>query len=789
MKVVWTARRVALALTVLLALVKPTFAQQVLIEAESFKDHGGWVLDTQFVDIMGSPYLLAHGLGKPVKDATTTVAFPSTGTYKVFVHTKDWVARWKAPGTPGKFRVLVNGKPLAQTFGTKGADWFWHDGGTVRIAKQEVKLALHDLTGFEGRCDAIWFTTKLSAKPPKDLKAMAAWRKKLLGLSEKPAEAGTFDLVVIGGGYGGLGAAVSGARMGCKVALIQDRPVLGGNGSAEVRVWPQGRTRTGLYPRLGEIIEELSDRPKESPGTTQEFDDAKREVAVRAEKNISLFLNHRGTAVEMDGKRIAAVTATDMRTGQERRFTAKLVVDCTGHGTIGVLAGADHTIKEQGHMGMSNMWRWEQADSPQPFPAITWALPLTMEDFPYPKKGVGPWFWETGFDKHPIRDLEYMRDWNFRAVYGAFNAMKNGGGKADQASAKPGWIAGIIRAVFGASDTVKSRDVKAEHANAKLEWLAYIGGPRESRQLLGDVVLTRDDVADKKEFPDGCVPTTWSIDLHYPKEEYAKKFPNDPFISRAEFDRSVDSKKGYPVPYRCFYSRNIENLFMAGRNVSVTHEALGTIRVMKTGGMMGEVVGKAASICLRHNCAPRDVYHSYLDELKELMNQRGWTRRDTVDGKFYDPPGGPDFLPSDMKYFNPAKLQGIVVDDDKAELVGTWQEGTGLANFIGTSYTYHSPKDKASARFKFTVPKTGRYEVRFAYQPHENRASNTPVTVRSADGEKLIRVNERVAPTIEPTFVSLGIFQFDAATPGIVEVTNDKANGNVAIDAIQVLPA
>jgi hypothetical protein len=745
-------------LTALLLTTSLSVAEQVLVEAESFKNCGGWVLDTQFVEIMGSPYLLAHGLGEPVKDATTTVTLPVAGTYKVFVRTKDWVARWKASGTPGKFQVLVNGKPLAETFGTKGADWLWHNGGTVKITKPETTLALHDLTGFEGRCDAILFTTDLSSKPPTDFKKMAAWRKKLLDLPEKPVDAGAFDLVVVGGGYGGLGAAVSGARMGCKVALIQDRPVLGGNGSAEVRVWPQGRTRINIYPHIGEIIEELANRPKSSPGTAEEFDDSKREATVRAEKNLSLFLNHRGAAVEMDGKRIAAIIATDMRTGQERRFATKLVVDGTGHGTIGVLAGADHTIMEKGHMGMSNMWRWQQTDSPQRFPDVPWALSLAMEDFPYPKKGEGPWFWETGFDKHPIRDLEYMRDWNFRAVYGAWNAMKNGGGKA-------------------------------EHANAKLEWLAYIGGPRESRQLLGDVVLNRDDVAGKKEFPDGCVPTTWSIDLHYPKEDYAKKFPSDPFISYAQFDRSVDSKKGYLVPYRCFYSRNIENLFMAGRNVSVTHEALGTVRVMKTGGMMGEVVGKAASVCLRHNCTPRDVFHSYLDELKGLMSQRGWTRRDTVDGKFYDPPGAPDFLPADMKYFNPAKLPGIVVDDDKAELVGTWQEGTGLINYIGTSYAYHSPKGKGLARFKFTVPKSGRYEIRFAYQPHENRASNAAVTVRSADGEKLIRVNERVVAPIEPTFVSLGVFQFDTAKSGVVEVTNDKADGNVAIDAIQVLPA
>ncbi|HET6409586.1 MAG TPA: hypothetical protein VFG14_16990 [Chthoniobacteraceae bacterium] len=128
-------------------------AEQVLVEAESFTSHGGWVLDTQFVDAMGSPYLMAHGLGEVVKDAETTVAFPSPGNYRVWVRTFDWVARWKAPGAPGKFQVVVNGNPLEPTFGTQGADWAWQDGGQ-------------------------------------------------------------YDLVVWGGGYGGMGAAIAAARMG-----------------------------------------------------------------------------------------------------------------------------------------------------------------------------------------------------------------------------------------------------------------------------------------------------------------------------------------------------------------------------------------------------------------------------------------------------------------------------------------------------------------------------------------------------------------------------------------------
>jgi hypothetical protein len=578
----------------------------VLMEAESFASPGGWALDTQFIEIMGSPYLLAHGMGVPVKDAETTVAFPADGTYRVWVRTKDWVGQWQAPGAPGKFQVIINGTPLKETFGTKGAEWGWQAGGTVKIKGRQAKVALHDLTGFDGRCDALLFTTSTKLVPPNDPTPMAAWRRQLLGLPDKPIEAGEFDLVVVGGGYAGACAALSAARLGCKVALIQDRPVIGGNGSSEVRVWPQGKTRRGLYPRLGEIVEELADTPKSSPGPLEEFADGRKEQIVRAEKNIALYLNHHALVAEMNGAQIVAVIAVDTRTGEARRFVGRLFADCTGHGTLGVLAGADHTVKETGHMGMSNMWRWNNATNAADFPAVPWALKLGTNDFPYPKRGLGEWFWESGFDKHPIQALESMRDWNLRAVYGAFSALRNGEGRE-------------------------------AHRHAKLEWVAYIGGTRESRQLLGDVILTREDIAQKREFPDGCVPTTWDIDLHYPQAQYAKKFNEDPFISKAVFDQAVNRDQGYPVPYRCFYSRNLSNLFMAGRDISVTHEALGTVRVMKTGGMMGEVVGKAASVSIRHGCSPREVYAQYLDELKELMNQPGAARRENVNAPVVSP--------------------------------------------------------------------------------------------------------------------------------------------------------
>ena len=571
-------------------------AATLLVEAESFEDRGGWKLDTQFIREMGPPYLLAHGLGRPVADATTTVSIPTAGTWHVWVRTKDWVARWKAPGTPGRFQLLVDGKPLEATFGTEGAEWGWQPGGTVDLPAGEISLALHDLAGFDGRCDCIAFTSG-PEPPPNDSAILPGWRRTALGLPAEPETKGPYDLVVIGGGYSGMGAAISAARQGLTVALVQDRPVLGGNGSSEVRVWAMGLIRRGRYPRIGEIVEEFADKATKSPGTYEEFEDAKKERIVRAEPTIDLFLNTHAFAVTREDNQILSVTALDTRTSRELEFTGSFFCDATGHATIGHLAGAETVMEPKGRMGMSNMWAWANSDQPESFPETPWALPLEMADFPYPRDFHGQWFWESGFDKDPLADAEGIRDWNLRAVFGAFNAMKNRGGAAD-------------------------------HADAMLTWVAYIGGPRESRRILGDVVLSQDDIVAKREFPDGCVPSTWSIDLHYPKEEYAKKFPDNPFISIAVHDRRVDRSVGYPVPYRCFYSKDVENLFMAGRCISVTHEALGTVRVMKTCGMMGEVVGKAASVAVRHGTTPRGVYENHWDEMDELLKLPGKARRE-----------------------------------------------------------------------------------------------------------------------------------------------------------------
>src|SRR3954447_12608056 len=324
-------RRTIFFLLLLLARTATAADDSVLVEAESLKDTGGWVVDQQFMDLMGSPYLLAHGLGEPVPDAAGDVNFPTAGEYRVWVRTRDWVAPWKAPGGPGKFQLLINGQPLAATFGTEGAKWHWQDGGTVQVGRQ-VKVAIHDLTGFEGRCDAILFCRDTKFVPPDDGPALEALRGKLLNWSRQPEDGGHYDLVIVGGGIAGTSAAVSAARLGLSVALVQDRPVLGGNGSSEVRVWPEGKTNLPPYPHVGDVVSELvRDRTKKDGNAKSRdvYDDSRKMRVVRSEKNIRLFLDQRVNGAESDKGSIRAVVAQHAQTAQVRRYAGTLFLDAT----------------------------------------------------------------------------------------------------------------------------------------------------------------------------------------------------------------------------------------------------------------------------------------------------------------------------------------------------------------------------------------------------------------------------------------------------------------------------
>jgi hypothetical protein len=306
---------------------------------------------------------------------------------------------------------------------------------------------------------------------------------------------------------------------------------------------------------------------------------------------------------------------------------------------------------------------------------------------------------------------------------------------------------------------------------------------------MGDVVLNEEDIVSKRDFPDGCVPSTWSIDLHYPKQQYAKKYPENPFISIAVHGKGVDRTYGYPIPYRCFYSRNVDNLFMAGRCISVTHEALGTTRVMKTCGMMGEVVGKAASICALNDCSPRDVYEEHLDDLLDLIRLPGKARRSTPSAEIIIPddalPLAGPMGPATGK--DPAQLEGVVVDDVQARLVGSWTQGTGLANYVNYGYRYASPGSGASASFTLKAPAAGRYVVQLFSQSHENRSTKTPVSVRRGDLVRQYQVDQRTKS--EDDLITVDTWDLGELEEVTVTIGTDQADGVVHIDAVRLLEA
>ena len=606
-----------------LVLSPPLFAADVLVEAEGFDQCGGWAIDQQFMDVMGSSYLLAHGLGRPVENARTQHTFAEGGTYYVWVRAKDWVPSHH----PGRFRVLINGNALPVELGANGKDWNWEQCGSVELDKGPVTIELNDLTGFDGRCDAIFFTTDAEAKPPAEPnEKMQVWRRKLLGLPEEPVNAGRFDVVVVGGGIAGCSAALTASRLGLKVALVHDRPVLGGNASSECGIHPYA----ARHPIVKEVISRCRIIPwgaKPPPGH-KVLNEADSSKVFAGEPNLSLYLGWRAFGVTMDGKRIAAVKARDIRTNEERRFTAPVFIDSTGDGWIGYWAGADFRVGREGYKEFGEHLAPNEPDNRTHGNTITFSVMERSEAVPFPDE---PWatavsrdwgnlsnnpdhFWEAGQGKDTLAEAEWTRDHLLRAIY------------VTMATAKE----------------------KNPAANGKLEfeYVGYILARGESRRLQGDHLLTQNDRG--REFHDAVGKGTPFYCLHYTHPDYdfrnigdsiskargADKRPKwetegrkpikvprpKPEDVRSEI-RALMKKAGggTQIPYRCLYSRNVDNLLMAGRNASATHVALMSIKCMGVTGQMGVATGAAAALCVQHRTTPRGVYEHHIWELQQIV--------------------------------------------------------------------------------------------------------------------------------------------------------------------------
>ncbi len=595
----------------------------VMLLATRFENTGDWTVEQQFVLQMGSSYLLAHGIGTPLAgDATTTFEVPAEGDYHLLVRTKNWTAHWSEGETPGRFSVIVDGVADSEEFGTgcegetraERAQWYWHKGAkTFHLAAGKHTIALHDLTGFDGRCDAVILTTA-DEVPGKSLEEYREIRSELMG-PETPEEKGHFDFVIVGGGMSGICAALAAARLGTKVALIQDRYVLGGNNSSEVRVGLGGQINVDPYPSLGYLLNEIGpDRIGNARGA-HHYQDEKKMNVVLAEKNITLFMGYTVTELEKEGNRIKAVTAVEATKQNRIHITGDYFSDCTGDAHLAAMAGAECRMgreakaefgerlapeKEDGFtMGVSIEWYCEDWNTPCDFPdSLDWGLEL--DEYTVEPVHRANWYWEVGMNDDQVADAEKIRDYGMYVAYSTFSYCKN------RYSKKEDWIC------------------------THLVWVSHVSGKRESRRIVGDYILREQDLTRPIPHEDGTCTTTWRIDQHYPMPENSEKYPGAEWLSVGVLT-PIDY---YAIPYRCFYSKDIDNMFMAGRNISVTHIALGSVRVMRTCAMMGEVVGMAASICAKKKIDPRDIYKTNFADLQELM-RKGTGRTDVPYTQFY----------------------------------------------------------------------------------------------------------------------------------------------------------
>ena len=598
--------------------VHVTWASVLWVEAESFRQKGGWSVDQQFIDQMGSSYLLAHGMGVPVKEASTKVCFPQKGTYHVYVRTYNWTAPWCDGKGPGRFKIKVGRKTLPATLGCEGKNWEWQYAGKVAVKEGEEEVSLKDLTGLDGRVDAIYFTIRAEDVPPAGGKELENFRRNMCQLPAFPEKKASYDLVVVGGGVAGMCAAVTAARMGCKVALVNDRPVLGGNNSAEVRVHLGGYAEMEPNKGLGRMLREFGHSRKGNAQPAEYYEDDKKQNFIEAEKNVMLYANYRAVSVQMNGTKISSVVIKHIETGEEICLKAALFSDCTGDGTIGYLAGADFRMGRESRsefgeslapekadsltMGASIQWYSKDNGKKTVFPKFNYGLEFNENNCE--KVKMGEWTWETGMNKNQIDEAELIRDYGLLVVYSNWSFLKNE------------W------------------KEKEKYRNWSLEWVAYIAGKRESRRLMGDYILKQDDI-DKGVFhEDASFTTTWSIDLHFPDPKNSELFPGQEFKAATKHLFIHP----YAVPYRCLYSRNVNNLFMAGRNISTTHVGLGTVRVMRTTGMMGEGVGMAAALCRQYGVLPREIYQHHLPELKKMMKEGAGVKSELPDNQKFNLP-------------------------------------------------------------------------------------------------------------------------------------------------------
>lgn len=426
----------------------------------------------------------------------------------------------------------------------------------------------------------------------------------------------TCDFCVVGGGLSGTIAALSAARKGLKVVLIQDRPMLGGNSSSEIRMWVRGAR--GKYNRETGILAEFEEENiYRNPTLAPTLWDSVLFGKIKENENITLLLNASCLDAECNCNQIKSVTAWQLTTYSYHKVKAKYFADCSGDSILAPLVGAEYRIGREAKsefdeqigpdvsdnktMGMSILLQARETDHPIDFIPPEWAnVYETDEDFaiiPYLEEqhstfrdhtigtsGCNLWWMELGGDGEAIANTEETRDELMKVAFGIWDHIKN----------------------------------KGDHGckNWELEWVGFLPGKRESVRYIGEYILTQKDIKNGGIFDDIVAYGGWPMDDHNPKGMKANKEGDSP-------SKMFPAPSPYGIPYRCLYSKNIKNLFFAGRNISATHGAMSSTRVMATCSLLGQAIGTAAGICVRENVLPREMGIGFIKELQQKLMDDG----------------------------------------------------------------------------------------------------------------------------------------------------------------------
>lgn len=466
------------------------------------------------------------------------------------------------------------------------------------------------------------------------------------------------DLVVVGGGLAGVCASLAAARNGAKVILVQDRSVLGGNASSEVKMHIVGADCHGTRPGAREsgLIEELKleDAARNPHRSYSQWDLLLYEKVI-LEPNITLLLDTDCVGCDVDtsggNRRITAVHAVRQSTEDAFVLTAPIFADCSGDGRLGVESGADFTIGREAKrahgeslardtadahtLGSSILFTARQHATPQPFIAPSWVRQFAKHEFKHrPVKGYeyGYWWSEWGGQLDTLKDNAAIRHELLRIALGIWNYIKNSGEHPDSSH----WA---------------------------LDWVGAIPGKRETRRFLGPHVLTQQDIESGRIFADQVAYGGWWLDLHPPSGVDA--IDEEPCVQH-HFPHL------YSIPLRCLYSRNVANLFFAGRNISATHVAFASTRVMATCALMGQAIGTAAALA-RHE--PQCSIGAFFDATQLARLQQQLLRDDAfLPGLRHELPAATVVASSAL----PTSPAPSVLDGHTRELVshlGPWADG------------------------------------------------------------------------------------------------------------------